>query len=359
MTAQPLVCPGCIEARAYARSLGIAVGEVRCSVCATRRADRPARRAPPGAPRNALLSLLRDCAAMATWDGRTAPAPTSLKRPDEGGEVRAAGAPSSDPPDWLLERRSPMERAADLRAKLDRLAADARARDAADARAFAWLWVVACFAAFADETGYPMPEPPELEPRAPSVERGAAVIAWLVPRARVLLDSAGSQGTPLEKGLPEQIAEAFTAPAQWAAWHPLSPARPVSADSRPEPAMPPAVREGDAPLAPATRLDDGASAWAREQHGLAVLAYPGELRRWARDGADARALGLLAWVAWLLAYAAWVNRDAVHEHELREHEVAVKRHRAALQAGRDGARAHGRSLLDLAVSVWFGAVDSG
>lgn len=353
MTAQPITCPGCDEARAHARPFG-AQHRVRCQVCRRWRGDRPARPAPPGAPRNALLSLLRDCAAMATWDGRTAPAPTSLKRPDEGGEVRASGAPSSDPPDWMLDQRTPMQRAADLRAKLDGLGARARAQDAADARAFAWLWVVACLAAVVDETGYPQPAPPVLVPRAPDVERAAAVVAWLVPRARVLLDSAGSQGTPLDKGLPEEIAQAFTSREQWATWHPAPPARPVSPDSRPEPAMPAAFVAACPPAPPPEKLAEGASAWAQEQHGRALVGYPSELRRWARDDADGRALALLAWLAWLLAYAAWVGRYDHWDDEKRAHRDAVSRHRAALQAGRDGKRAHGRALLDLAVAVWFG-----
>jgi hypothetical protein len=352
MTAQPLTCSGCADALAYARQLGEKV-RVRCQVCQRWRGDRPARPAPAGAPRNALLVLLRDCAAMATWDGRTAPAPTSLKRPDEGGEVRASGAPSSEPPDWVLDARTPMQRAADLRAKLDRLTAlgrlDGRHAELAlaidyGARAVHPAALASMLATAEARAVVPGPSP---------VARAAAVIAWLVPRARVLLDSAGSQGTPLDKGLPEQIAAAFTAPAHWVAWHPRAPAPLVPPDRRPEPAPPRARVQAAPPRAPARPALD-ATPWQRERLAEAVVAYPGDLRRWAREEADACALALLAWVAWFLAYAAWVGRDLHWDDEQRAYGEAVRRHRAQLQAGRDGARAHGRALLDIAVSVWFG-----
>jgi hypothetical protein len=49
-------------------------------------------------------------------------------------------------------------------------------------------------------------------------QKAAAVIEWLVPRSRVLLDSAGESGTPIQRDLPQLVGWAHTTDRQREKW---------------------------------------------------------------------------------------------------------------------------------------------
>lgn len=125
------------------------------------------------------LQLLRDCKKIARWDSLAAPRSTPLPTGDAPPMDSGARPESTDRPDWVGDSRVPLAEGLMLRDRLDRV----RLVDA----------------------------------------RSAGVIEWLVPRARVLLDSAALGGKPAEKDLPMLVGAAFTDPRTWARWHPACP----------------------------------------------------------------------------------------------------------------------------------------
>lgn len=357
-------CRGCL--RAETRSRTTHAWET-CRDCgAELHADATAAPPPPKPRRpagNPELALLRDAAAIAKRQGKDRP--RALAPPEPGGRR----PPSSDPPDWILERAREMSEAADLSDRLELLEAAGRSDD----RLLALAWVLATVARAAlavgsgvDDRGRIVCTPPRADlsvgdalalaaavdatrPGPSERSRAGAVMRWLVTHARPILDSAGSQGRPGERELPLLLAEAFTTDEQWQAWHPRQPAPPVPAA---DPGPSPGEYVPTPPPEPPAPLSDRPSDWERAQHAVLCERHRGDVRVWlarepVREAQHARDVCLH-----LEAVARFANREQHHAEAERRHAAAVKRQRLATEAGDLAARSFGRGLLDLTLRVW-------
>ena len=164
--------------------------------------DDPLRTRPqrPRRERDGWLSLLRDCLLVSRWDAlaapRSIPLPTPpLRSSEAAGELTAIPGGASrggmrgevtERPEWA--EGAWVARACRLRERLSEIWTRGRAGDV-------------------------------------DVHKAAAVIEWLVPRARVLLDSPLHGGAPAERDLPMLVAAAHTEAGTWARWNPVYPDR--------------------------------------------------------------------------------------------------------------------------------------
>lgn len=127
--------------------------------------------------RDMQMALLRDCAVIAEWDAAAAPRGVDLD-PETDAPTRDDDDP--DEVERVKRRRERLARGASLRSRLTAL----------------WM----------------------------RDKRAAAVIEWLVPRARVMLDSVtGPEALPVQRAVTAAVARAFTTPRQWMRWHPPPP----------------------------------------------------------------------------------------------------------------------------------------
>jgi hypothetical protein len=304
-------------------------------------------------PKHPLLTLLRDLACVARWDAHGA-APSTHPTQRAGGAVGARPA-ATDRPDWVDDRAAALDRGRQLRQRLNGLAAAGRATTAADARVFEVVWVLACCVlhdAYADEP-LPVPVPQRPPPRVCDAERAAAVLEYLVPRARVLLDSAGSQGVPVGRSLPRLLAEEFTAAPRWRAWHPSPPPPPLDPDRREPPAAPPPFRGPPEPTPP-DALPPAAGPWQREHHARLVAAHAAERRDHERTWGVHVAAHVVAVLAWARTLVDYDCRHARHADALARYAEAKRVHARDVAAGDAAASRTGSDLVRLAHAAWFG-----
>lgn len=140
-----------------------------------------------------LLSLLRDCALIARWDALASAPPAPLPVPPlklPEAEADPTAVPSGGAPGGLRAERADarpgqgepwVARACLLRDRLEGVWTRGRLGDT-------------------------------------DAHHAAGVIEWLVPRARVLLDSAGEGRTPIQRDLPQQIGWAHVTERQREKW---------------------------------------------------------------------------------------------------------------------------------------------
>lgn len=230
--------------------------------------------------RDARLALLRDCTKIAEWDAVATPRgvdfdpthdapsrddedPSEIQRVNDRRDRLAQGSRLRSHLDdlwtrgraetarieaeWLARpRASRHDVDLELQATAHRGADEQRVRDQ---RWLDLLWVIARCVCLAPSCLVPLAwrisgtldrprrariERPWVPPvhtvtlaggPAPShLERAAAVIEWLVPRARVMLDSVnGEDAIPINRSVTAAVARAFTSAPQWMRWHPPPP----------------------------------------------------------------------------------------------------------------------------------------
>jgi hypothetical protein len=336
-----MTCRSCPVIR---RSLG--PGEsVRCACGQTHSAPRTGR---GGAARSPRLALLADCAAIARWDAAALPRSVTLAS-DDGNTGGGARPESTERPDWANDNHDAIARCGELRKRLNDLWRCGRQDSFA-------LEVVYAIALVADEAiGGEAEDRPGSGPIAPTLpsagERAAAVIEFLVPRAKVAIDSAhGQKGTPVLKSLPREVGRAFATAHQLARWNPpvpLKPARPeppvAEALEIPEPKKP--AVDTEAARAYPGRTEDARAARAYESaraEWLSAMAEPGRAERIAREYAQALTAHEAAVRRWEEATKDW------------DRGPEMRRWAEQVEAGRTGAERHGNELLMLAERVWFG-----
>lgn len=307
--------------------------------------------------RSGRLRLLQHCALIAKWDAVANPQAISLpssgpvedgnrhvsklKHDLQEGEIapqpvhvsgtsRSARIESTDRPEWSEGQRAAIMRGGRLRQRLDALMREGlretpRVRaEWQHARDDEWRERASNAASRGEESPARMLCPDTIVSDA---HRAAAVIEWLVPRARVLLDSlAASERSPIERRISREVARAFVSDEQWARWHPSAPAPLIPPKRR----MPPELPEP--PVEPPW-------SWGWILH-----------RRYWRESLPAY---LIAVEDHPTALKRFEHGIANYSEEQREYQRRVHRHKIAIEGGEIGAQVAGDELLDLAERRWF------
>jgi hypothetical protein len=281
-----------------------------------------------------MLALLRDASRIAEWDSVSAPPPSGVVRPGwDGNTGGGARTEATDRPDFLNAMHRRLDHGAHLRDRLDALMARGK-RETALMQVFYSLQCVLAF-----EHRLPWPVAP---PAASDLEKGAAVIEWLVRHAKVISESANQKhARPLDRALPKLVALAFSTPEQRVKWEPAVPVPPIP------PIEPTAPERPVKPEPPAPICEDASEPERREHHAdclqyqNAMASYHARLREY-----------LVKFSELAHACARYTVDMKRHRGLVHKYETAVKLHPKALLAGAGARNRYGRELLDLAERVW-------